>query len=140
MCTALSGVVPGASVESVQTNTESPFRVRREAIADRSSTMCTALSTVVCTTRGLSVKPVATPVNVAVTPRAALIVMLQAPVPVQLPLQPLKIEPAAGAAVKVTAVPLAYAAAQLVPHEMPAGALVTVPLPALALVTVSVKA
>src|SRR5712664_3307027 len=78
--------------------------------------------------------------KVAVTACAALIVKVQVPVPVQPPpLQPLKIEPAAGAAVKVTAVPLANEAAQVAPHERPAGALVTVPLPAPALLTVSVK-
>ena len=66
----------------------------------------------------------------AVTVVAALIVAVQVPVPEQLPpLQPEKVEPAAGAAVKVTVVPLAYAAAQVVPHEMPAGALVTMPVP-----------
>src|SRR6266850_2369084 len=137
MCTALSGVVPGASVESVQTNTESPFRVRREAIAARNSTMCTALSTVVCTTRGLSVKLTVARAKVAVTARAAVIVTLQAPVPVQLPLQPEKVEPAAGAAVKVTVGPMVNEAVQVVPQEMPAGLLVTVPLPAPALETVS---
>jgi len=72
---------------------------------------------------------------------AALTVTVQVPVPEQPPpLQPEKVEPAAGAAVKVTAVPLANAAAQVGPQEMPAGALVTVPMPAPALVTVSVKA
>jgi len=55
------------------------------------------------------------------------------------PLQPEKVEPAAGAAVKVTEVPLANAAAQVVPQAMPAGALVTVPLPAPLELTVSVK-
>ena len=65
--------------------------------------------------------------KVAVTVVAALSVTEQVPVPEQLPpLQPVKVEPAAGAAVKVTAVPLANAAAQVVPHETPAGALVTV--------------
>src|SRR5436309_509193 len=79
--------------------------------------------------------------KVAVTEVAAFSVTAQVPVPVQPPpLQPAKVEPAAGAAVKVTAVPLANAAAQVVPQEMPAGALVTVPMPAPALVTVSVKA
>src|SRR5882724_1839497 len=139
MCTALSGVVPGASVESVQTNTESPFRARREVIADRSSTRWIALSTVVCTTRGLSVKLTVARAKVAVTARAAVIVTLQAPVPVQLPLQPVKVEPATGVAVKVTAVTLVNAAEQAVPQEMPAGKLVTVPLPVPALLTVSVK-
>src|SRR5438046_3403099 len=78
--------------------------------------------------------------KVAVTEVAALIVTVQVPVPEQPPpLQPLKVEPAAGAAVKVTAVPLANAAEQVVPHETPAGALVTLPVPAPALFTVSVK-
>jgi len=62
------------------------------------------------------------------------------PVPVQPPpLQPLKVEPVAGVAVNVTAVPLAKAAEQVVPHEMPVGALVTVPVPGPALVMASVK-
>ena len=73
-------------------------------------------------------------VNVAVTDVAALIVTVQVPVPVQPPpLQPVNVEPAAGVAVRVTAVPLAKAAEQVAPQEMPAGALVTVPLPAPAL-------
>ena len=75
----------------------------------------------------------------AVTDVAALSVTVHVPVPVQPPLQPLKIEPAAGAAVKVTAVPLANAAAQVVPQAMPAGALVMVPVPAPLELTVSVK-
>ncbi len=76
----------------------------------------------------------------AVTVVAALIVTVQVPVPEQAPpLQPEKVEPATGAAVKVTAVPLANAAAHVVPHARPAGALVTVPLPTPALLTVSVK-
>src|SRR5437867_8887191 len=71
---------------------------------------------------------------------AALSVTLQVPVPEQPPpLQPVKVEPAAGAAVKVTAVPLEYAAAQVAPQEMPAGLLVIVPVPAPVLLTVSVK-
>ena len=69
---------------------------------------------------------------------AALSVTEQVPVPEQPPpLQPVKVEPAAGAAVKVTAAPLAYVAEQVAPHEIPAGALVTVPVPVL--LTVSVK-
>src|SRR5207247_8723951 len=55
------------------------------------------------------------------------------------PLQPPKVEPAAGAAVSVTAVPLAKLAAQVAPQVMPAGLLVTVPAPVPALETVSVK-
>src|SRR5216117_4037851 len=79
-------------------------------------------------------------VNVAVTVVAALTVTVQAPGPEQPPpLQPLKVEPAPGAAVSVTAVPLAKLAAQVAPQVMPAGLLVTVPAPVPALETVSVK-
>src|SRR5437763_1590996 len=101
--------------------------------------MCTAFTTVLRATNGLSVKLMLLMAKVAVTACAALIVTLQAPVPVQLPLQPVKVEPAAGAAVKVTAVPLVNEAEQVAPQEIPAGVLVTVPLPAPALVTVDVE-
>src|SRR5438876_6096701 len=78
--------------------------------------------------------------KLAVTELAALNLRVHVPVPEQPPpLQPVKVEPAAGAAVKVTAVPLAYVAAQVAPHEMPAGLLVSVPIPAPVLLTVSVK-
>jgi hypothetical protein len=50
-----------------------------------------------------------------------------------------KVEPAAGVAVKVMAAPLANDAEQVVPHEMPVGLLLTVPLPAPVLETVNVK-
>src|SRR2546422_6694706 len=62
-------------------------------------------------------------VNVAVTVVAALRVTMQVPVPEQpAPLQPLKIAPAAGAAVSVTAVPPAKVAEQVAPQLIPAGA------------------
>ncbi len=78
--------------------------------------------------------------NVALTLASALSVTVQVPVPEQLPpLQPEKVEPAAGAAVKVTAVPLANAAEHVAPQEMPAGVLVTVPVPLPLGLTVSVK-
>ena len=78
--------------------------------------------------------------NVAVTEAAAFIVTVHVPVPVHPPpLQPVKVDPAAGVAVKVTAVPLANEAEQVAPQEMPAGALETVPVPAPALVMASVK-
>jgi hypothetical protein len=44
--------------------------------------------------------------NVAVTLRAAVMLTAQVPVPVQAPLQPAKVEPAAGVAVNVTEAPL----------------------------------
>src|SRR5438093_10969559 len=76
--------------------------------------------------------------NVAVTVVAADRVTVHEPVPVQPPpLQPLKVDPAAGVAVSVTAVPLGQLAAELVPHVIPAGVLVTIPLPVPAFVTVS---
>ena len=55
------------------------------------------------------------------------------------PDQPAKVEPKAGVAVKVTAVPLLSVAEQVLPQLMPAGLLVTVPLPVPALATVRVK-
>jgi len=86
----------------------------------------------------LSVKDDCT--KLAVTDVAAFTVTVQEPVPVQPPpLQPLKVEPAAAAAVRVTDVPFANEAEQVAPHEMPAGELVTVPLPAPALLTVKVE-
>ena len=78
--------------------------------------------------------------KVAVTVWAALIVTEQLPVPEQPPpLQPVKVDPAAGEAVKVTTVPLGKAAEQVTPQEMPAGVLLMVPDPAPALLTVSEK-
>ena len=83
---------------------------------------------------------VTAPVKVAVTVVAAETVTTHDPVPEQPPpLQPLKVEPAAGAAVSVTAVPLAKLAAQVAPQVIPAGELVTVPLPVPAGVTVRMK-
>jgi len=75
--------------------------------------------------------------NVAVTDRAALIATVQVDaVPVQLPVQPPKIEPPDDAAVSVTEVPLVYEAEHVEPQLIPAGELVTVPLPLPDLVTV----
>ena len=85
-------------------------------------------------------KDVGNSVNVAVTELAALTVTTQVPVPVQLPpVQPVKVEPVAGVAVRVTAVPLVKACEQVAPQAMPAGALLTVPVPVPDLVTLSVK-
>src|SRR5436853_387779 len=79
-------------------------------------------------------------VKVAVTVVAAETVTTHDPVPEQPPpLQPVKVEPAAGAAVSVTAVPLVKLAEQVAPQSRPAGQLVTVPLPAPAGVTVRAK-
>jgi len=79
-------------------------------------------------------------VKVAVTVVAAETVTTHDPVPAQPPpLQPLKVEPAAGAAVSVTAVPLAKLAVHVAPQVIPAGELLTVPLPVPAGVTVRVK-
>ena len=69
---------------------------------------------------------------------AAFNVTMQVPVPEQPPpLQPVKVEPAVGVAVKVTALPLANGAEHVAPQEMPTGLLVTVPLPAPVLETVN---
>ena len=79
--------------------------------------------------------------KVAVTVVAPEIVTVQLPVPEQPPpVQPPKAEPAAGAAVSVTAAPLAKLAAQVAPQLIPAGLLVTVPVPAPAGALVTVPA
>src|SRR3989441_2703522 len=78
--------------------------------------------------------------RVAVTVVAGETVTTQVRVPEQPPpVQPVKVEPAAGVAVSVTAVPLAKLAVQVAPQVMPAGELVTVPLPVPAGVTVRAK-
>src|SRR5439155_877277 len=73
--------------------------------------------------------------KVAVTARAALIVRMQV---VLAPVQ-LAVQPAPGAAVSVTIVPVVNEAEHVAPQEIPAGLLVTVPLPAPAMDTVSVE-
>lgn len=87
------------------------------------------------------------PVVVAkAAPRLAELVpaaIVQLPVPVQAPLQPLNVLPLSGVAVKVTLLvvgKLPVAVEQDVPHEMPLGLLATVPLPVLVRVTVRVVA
>jgi hypothetical protein len=63
-------------------------------------------------------------------------VTLQVPVPVQAPLQPVKVEPVEAAAVRVTAVPLLKLYEQVEPQSIPTGELVTAPEPVPAFVTV----
>jgi hypothetical protein len=75
--------------------------------------------------------------NVAVAELFAVNVRLQVPVPLQAPDHPLNVEPVAGVAVRVTAVPLLNPALQVVPQLMPVGLLVIVPAPKPALCTVS---
>src|SRR5262245_57103808 len=139
MCTALIIVAPVVSVGSVQAAAVSPLRVRAALTAVRSSVMCTPFTTVVRATSGLSVKVVVATLNVAVTVRTAVIVTLQAAVPVQLPPQPANVEPVDADAVRVTTVPVVNEVVQAVPQLMPTGELVTVPLPVPDLVTVSAK-
>jgi len=74
----------------------------------------------------------------ALTEVAAFMVTLQAPVPLQAPLQPANAEPEAGVAVKLTILPLAKLAEQVAPQEIPTGELVTVPVPVPVSVTVRV--
>jgi hypothetical protein len=77
-------------------------------------------------------------VNVAVTERAVLSETVQvAAVPLQAPLQPVKLEPAAATAVSVTDAPLTKLNWQVAPQSMPAGLLVTAPAPVPLLATVS---
>src|SRR6202021_1522813 len=67
--------------------------------------------------------------NVAVTVSAPFMATTQLPVPLHAPLQPLKIESLAGAAVSVTCVPPTKLPAHVEPQLIPEGELVTVPLP-----------
>jgi hypothetical protein len=85
----------------------------------------------------VTVKVTGVAVKVAVTEAAAF--TAHVPVPEHAPLQPAKVEPAAGAAVRVTAVPGVKDCEQLAPQLIPAGLLVTVPVPVPLLVTDSVK-
>src|SRR6266511_1974950 len=76
--------------------------------------------------------------KVAVTSWSALIETVQVPVPVQAPPQPVKVEPEAVVAVRVTEVPSTKAWEQVEPQSMPAGLEPTVPAPSPPFVTVSV--
>ena len=74
-------------------------------------------------------------VNVAVAVLLSFMSRLQVPVPVQAPLQPVKDEPPAAAAVRTSIVPLSKSSVQSEPQVMPVP--VTVPVPVPAFVTVS---
>ena len=67
--------------------------------------------------------------KLAVMLLAAFIVTTHDPVPVQVPPQPVKLEPLAGVALKVTLEALLKVAVQVVPQLMPAGLLEMVPVP-----------
>ncbi len=74
------------------------------------------------------------------TLRAVVMLTVHGPVPAQAPLQPAKVAPAAGVAVRVTVLPDAMLALQVLPQSMPLGEDVTVPvaLPTFATVRVYV--
>ena len=76
--------------------------------------------------------------KVAVTAVAELTVSAHEPVPEQAPVQPPKVEPEAGVAVRVNAVPRVTDCEHVVPQLMPLGVLVTVPEPEPLFVTESV--
>ena len=78
-------------------------------------------------------------VNVAVTEMGALPATVQAVAPAQPPLQPVKVEPLVGVAVRVTALPGGYVAEQVLPQMIPSGVLATIPAPAPAFLTVTSK-
>ena len=75
--------------------------------------------------------------KVAVTEASAVRVTLHGPVPLQAPDQPPNAEPVPGAAVNVTAVPVAKLALHVDPQLIPAGELVMVPAPVPPLVIVN---
>jgi len=76
-------------------------------------------------------------VNVAVTLLAWDMVVIQVPVPVQAPVQPVNVEFVLGVAERVTLVPDAMLALHVAPHAMPEGD-ETDPAPVPGFVTVSV--
>ena len=76
--------------------------------------------------------------KVAVTAVAELTVSAHEPVPEHAPVQPAKVEPEAGVAVRVNAVPRVTDCEHVVPQLMPLGVLVTVPEPEPLFVTESV--
>jgi hypothetical protein len=78
-------------------------------------------------------------VKVALTDFSASMVTLHAPVPLQAPLQPAKVEPESGAAVKLTTAPLSKFAEHVCPQDIPGGELATVPVPVPLFVTVRAK-
>ena len=78
-------------------------------------------------------------VNVALAVCAALMVTAHVLAPLQAPLQPVKLEPAAGVAVSVTTVSSKKLAAHVAPQLMPAGLLVIAPLPVPARLTDNVR-
>ena len=82
-------------------------------------------------------KPGGAGLNVAVTDRFTSITTEQS-VPLQSPLQPAKVEPTPGVAVKTTVLLGAKPALQIPGQDIPLGLLVTEPTPAPSIVTVSV--
>src|SRR5688500_16444554 len=68
-----------------------------------------------------TVLPVPVELNVAVTDRAAVMERVHVPVPLHAPLHPAKVDPLAGAAVRVTLTPEAKLAVQVLPQLMPVG-------------------
>ena len=77
--------------------------------------------------------------KLAVTDAFAFIATLQLPVPLQEPLHPAKVEPAAAVAASETDAPCVKFAEHVEPQLMPEGLLVTVPLPVPDLLTLSVR-
>ncbi len=76
-------------------------------------------------------------VKVAVTLFVPFTTKAQPPVPVQAPVQPVKVEPAAGVAESATLVPLPMLALQVLPQLIALGLEVTVPDPVPAFSTVT---
>jgi hypothetical protein len=81
-----------------------------------------------------------TTLKVAVTDVSAVKVTAQLPVPLQAPLQPSKVEPGEGVAVRMICVPESNCALHCCPQVMPPGLLLTVPSPAPEGTTVNVGA
>ena len=104
------------------------------------SVTCPAGITVKLADAGESEKSGGAVSKVAVTDSAAFMVTLHAAVPEQAPLQAVKMDPAAGEAVKAIIVPEAKLAEQVLGQFMLGGLLVTVPAPLPVSITERVKA
>jgi hypothetical protein len=124
--------VPLRVKETVRALVVGPVRVTRNVPARRGLSVAKGWGAVRVTLGDIRLK-------LAVTVRGPFIVTWQLPVPVQAPLQPVKVDPPLAVAVRVTGVPPGYAWEQSLPHAIPAGLEVTVPKPVPAFPTIKVQ-
>jgi hypothetical protein len=116
-----------------------PLTRLSEQVAPQAMTDAASLVTVPLPVPAATTWSAAWTVKIAVALRSAVMTSVQvAAVPVQAPLQPVKLEPGAATAVSVTVVPFVTLVVHVAPQAMPAGLLVTVPVPVPEVATVTV--